>query len=252
MRGIRVTAAVLGLLLAPALHAQDVRGRIVDEATGSPVSQARVVLEGADGAVQATTVTGNDGRFALSAPVAGAYRLHIAATGYDPALFEIQVAFEGVMQIPGGVLSLSPVERRQDAALFQTGFYERRSSHAGQTLTREEFLQWSPTEVADILRRLRQFRVSSNARYGRSGDTRTHVVEARRAPPGITRGSCPSLFYVDGVFLGDALVVDVNQLVPVGHLAAVEAYDGTEVPSQYSRTGAACGVILFWTQRGNT
>lgn len=252
MREIRVIAAVLGLLLAPALHAQEVRGRILDEVTGLPVSQARVLLVGADGAVQAATVTGSDGRFALSAPVAGAYRLHIAATGYDPALFELQVAFEGVMEIPGGALSLSPVARRQDAALVQTGFYERRSSRTGQALTRDEFLAWSPTEVADILRRLRQFRVSSNTRYGRSGDTRTHVVEARRALPGITRGSCPPLFYVDGVFLGDALAVDVNQLVPVGQLAALEAYDGTEVPSQYNRTGSACGVILFWTQRGNT
>ena len=80
----------------------------------------------------------------------------------------------------------------------------------------------------------------------RGTDTRRLLIQS-------TRGEgCPPLFFVDGVFLGDGVVVDIDQRLEVAGIEAVEFYAGTaRIPSQYNLPGARCGVFLFWTRTGS-
>jgi 5-hydroxyisourate hydrolase-like protein (transthyretin family) len=74
-------------LAQPQLYA--VTGTVVNSVSGDPVRGATVALTGpADDQVQATTRSGDDGRFALRAMPAGKYRLRASHRGYTTSLYE--------------------------------------------------------------------------------------------------------------------------------------------------------------------
>ncbi len=87
---------LLVLLLIPigALRAQGVRGRLLEADSDVPVVGALVVLENPSGKRVAQVVTGDEGRFALRAPAAGAYRLRVLRIGYLP--------FDSDLRLPAG------------------------------------------------------------------------------------------------------------------------------------------------------
>ncbi|MDH3683630.1 MAG: carboxypeptidase-like regulatory domain-containing protein [Acidimicrobiia bacterium] len=67
-----------------------VRGVVVDQ-TGQAVDEAAVsFVDGPGSWPDIAAMTGDDGRFALTAPIAGQYRLGVRADGYD--LVEVAVA----------------------------------------------------------------------------------------------------------------------------------------------------------------
>jgi hypothetical protein len=67
--------------------------------------------------------------------------------------------------------------------------------------------------------------------------------------PGASLNGCAGVqIYVDGVQLHvDGRYDDVNDLVPLSEVEAVETYAGpSEIPPQYNATGSACAVVLVW------
>ncbi|MGH7718355.1 MAG: carboxypeptidase-like regulatory domain-containing protein, partial [Gemmatimonadaceae bacterium] len=75
------TLAVLALGSASA-HAQTVRGEVVEESGGSPVSSATVLLLDADGRRVAGAFTDERGRFALRAAAPGTLRVRVLRIGF--------------------------------------------------------------------------------------------------------------------------------------------------------------------------
>ena len=72
------------------------------------------------------------------------------------------------------------------------------------------------------------------------------IIRTRRS----ARGQCPPLVYLDGTLWGSTLDFDINQIDP-DILQGIEAYSGpAQVPAEFNRTGAECGVILIWTRFG--
>ena len=69
------------------LHAQIVRGQVVDSVTQVPLAQATIALIDRDGAEQARTVTDDEGRFLLRAPAAGEFHLRVELEGYRSSTF---------------------------------------------------------------------------------------------------------------------------------------------------------------------
>jgi hypothetical protein len=83
-----MTALVAVVAPWSAVSAQTVTGTVREAETLSPLGLALVALVDTTGAQVATTVAGQDGRFALQAPVAGTYRLRARILGFDDATSE--------------------------------------------------------------------------------------------------------------------------------------------------------------------
>jgi TonB-linked SusC/RagA family outer membrane protein len=76
-------------LLAPRAHAQggSVTGRVYDAATGQPIQQARVLVDG----TQNGTLTGENGRYTLRVTTTGAVTLDISRIGYEARKVQVTV-----------------------------------------------------------------------------------------------------------------------------------------------------------------
>ena len=98
----------VGLTVPPALSAQaaggTVVGRVTDAATGQPIQQARVLVQG----TQNGALTAENGRYTLRVPTAGAIVLEVSRIGYEAKRYNITVT-DG-----------TPVT--QDVALTQAAF----------------------------------------------------------------------------------------------------------------------------------
>jgi hypothetical protein len=273
---VRVTLA-FGLILGMAgtgadLHAQGVavRGAVFQDNAQGPADGAVVTVkpEGIDRRVDAT------GAFRFDALAIGHHTLTIRCIGFRPLTVELELT-KGDTLVDVGPIVLAPAVRvldpvvveaeRMTAQLQRVGFYARREDGAGAFVTREEFEAWTPRQVTDVLRHVPGVMVRSNPNYGgkravrRSAlgyaledqdgrDLRRTLVYTPRAP---NAEQCPPLYFIDGTFAGNAADADIDARLSAASLDAVEFYAGTaSVPSQFNRTGAACGVFAFWTRSG--
>jgi hypothetical protein len=266
---------VAGALAANPVNAHPERavaimGAVVSAESAEPLEGVTVELL-PPGLVQQTDA---QGRFRFAELEPGRYEVRIRRVGFRPLGFAIEVSdpdddvdigripleastpmLEGVVVEAGAV----------SARLASAGFYARRDVGAGAFIERAEIEEWTPRVVSDALRHVPGVRVQPNPNYGRSlqprrsalgyavapgqgRDLRRLLIFSPRAPGG---QQCPPLFYVDGVFLGDGIAVDIDQQLDVAAVEAVEFYAGTaRIPPRYNRPGAVCGVFLFWTRVG--
>ncbi|MBI2614587.1 MAG: hypothetical protein HYW52_02690 [Gemmatimonadetes bacterium] len=76
------------------------------------------------------------------------------------------------------------------------------------------------------------------------------MVEALDVPSPQLRDSwCPPLYFIDGLYLGNARTVHVDQLLAPEQVEGVEVYSGAgNLPPEFNRTDSQCGVIAFWTR----
>ena len=93
-------------------------------------------------------------------------------------------------------------------------------------LTREDLMEFSPSFVSELFRRIPGVRVEGGA------------VVGRRSGFG---GQCQLRIFLDGLPM-DGWDFDS---IPPEYLEAMEVYQGLSVPIQY---GPSCGVVLFWTR----
>ena len=88
---VRTTAALAAALtlLAPQARAQggSINGRVFDAATGQPIQQARVLVDG----TQNGTLTGENGRYTLRVTTTGPVTLDISRIGYEARKFQVTV-----------------------------------------------------------------------------------------------------------------------------------------------------------------
>lgn len=237
------------------LAAQTVRGRVTDRATGAAVVEGRVLLvtEQRFGIGQA--ITNDSGAFELTASGPGRYRLQFERPGYRLVItppfdlksgemvdYALQVASLPPFALDTAVVEGQVVPRRM------LGFYQRRARAVGEFITRQEFERWHPQVATDIVRRAQVFDLTPNPFYGANGDFREYRIQSRRR----TReafGECPALIYLDDTRLGNARDVNVDDILAVGAIEALEFYEGgTQVPIEYQSNGSECGVIAVWSR----
>ncbi|GBD31347.1 hypothetical protein HRbin33_00299 [bacterium HR33] len=163
--------------------------------------------------------------------------------------------------LSSGALSLAPLPFVLDTAVVSgervnsylelVGFNQRRALGFGDHITREEFEQYFPGRVVDVLRRMPTVRVRPNPNFGGllpfgGRDLREWVVESARA----ARPGCPMVVFLDGARVGDMETLDIEMLIATNQLEAVEAYGGAaQIPPIFNVTGAECGVLALWTRR---
>jgi hypothetical protein len=250
MRWSTSLLTIVLLAAPPALSAQTVGGRVIDDATAAAVVHADIALLDDGGAVVDSTLTATDGSFSLQAPEAGEYTIrtaHIAyATAVSPRLsLQRGVTLEVEFRVAPRVVPLAPltvVSRRRettvrDPRLERRGYYRRKAAYGkeGNGLGFAYFLEGEdirPTAfaVTDVLRGL------SGIHVGAAGG-RDVVVTGRHG--------CPVGFYLDGVPVRSSLDA---MMLPTA-VVAVEVYTGGVMPAQFhgSLLSFNCGAVVVWT-----
>jgi uncharacterized protein (DUF2141 family) len=127
------------------------------------------------------------------------------------------------------------VTARRSAALDKIGFNQRKKSGAGYYIGPERLQNMHPNAVSDILRMVPGLRVS----YGPQGD----VVSSSRGS-----GSGCVQYYLDDMLYTEMTPGDINSFVSGGEVVAVEVYQDTNTPPQYTRAGMYCTTIVLWTR----
>lgn len=243
-----VALAVVLMAIPAAAAAQGdapsiVRVTVRAEEGGAPLPGTHVELIGAFIAANADSA----GVARLSGVRPGPTIVSIHKLGYGDERFTLNVP-------PGDTLSID-VDLQSQAVrlaavratathsrvLAESGFLERQRQGIGSYATRTEWEGRGRLNFSDVMRRMRGIRVA------RTADGRTLLTSGRG---NISMSSMCSgvLLFVDGVLMNvDGRYDDINLLVPVSELEAVEAYAGpAEIPAQYNQTGSACGVVLAW------
>lgn len=274
-----LSCLVLALAALPAAAQAQARVRVIvsDQATNDPIAGAQVGLRIA----QRGTLTDSLGAALLDAPRAGADTVEVRFPGYASVLV--------ATMLRAGQITELAVAMRRDALTLPTvtvteketprepglGFTRRQKMGLGHFITRADIDRYAPTKSADILRRVPGVRVQAN----RAGD---HVISMARST-----SRCRVHYYVDNMpmpteelldaAIEQRIIADASangnsaetrararskklnrdlpafsiDQIPPEMIEAIEVYRGTaEIPVEYRRTGASCGVVLIWTKAG--
>lgn len=259
-------------LATPDQRIATVTGIVLHGTTMQPLVGVTVeVLETLD-----QTTTDARGTFRISGLPAGPMRVAARYPGFRTVIRPVMLQHDKTAIVPPGQFNLQtlPVElapivveaERAGTRRPLTTFRERRARGGGSFITREEFeKQGNPQIPTDVLRRMRGIRLQANNNYGKplcnvdlsrsclETDLRRLVLSTRRGGGRAfgVRGSteCPPLLFIDRLFIGDALTIDIDHALPLEHIEAVEVYgSAATTPLELSRKGSTCGAIVFWTR----
>ena len=239
------------------------RGVVVDDSTGTPLTGAQVVLNG--GAQLATS--DDKGEFMIAGLAAGEQVITIRLLGFSPLTTAVSItaADSSIIEfaLPRNVPRLSATEIVGQRDLLERGklseFHRRKELGIGTFLSAELFTDARSTRVSEILRsrlpgsRIVNSRCSSRAfvattRGSGSIQDRLYVMDCDK----LLDRSCPAAVYLDGVnvyrgMTGEPLF-DVNSVNP-SDISAVEFYAGTaQLPPEYRATSRTCAVLVIWTK----
>lgn len=251
-------ALLMSLLVAAPALAQGVRGTVTDRSTGKPVAGAAVTLLG-EGVRPVRARTDAAGAYRLEASGPGQYRVRFEAPGYRLLISApLDLRAGQTLELPVHAAPVLPIAL--DTAIVQgkavprylEDFYQRRAQGLGKFVTREEFEHYGPQYLTDIMRHEGAFSITPKFRRGAGGDYRRYVISSGRALGGgfgPVNGECPPLVYMDGVLMGNTRDVDVDDIISVDDVAALEFYEGVEVPLEFQSNGSGCGVLVAWSRR---
>lgn len=250
----RSTLIALGLwLVASAAAAQNLNGRVLNDATDRPLEGVRVTLMDEEGSPYAETFTDQEGWFSLPVPRPGSWVVRaeligfaqvasdpVAATPDERVILEVRMAVEAVpvdpVVVTGRINTLNAQIR---------GFYDRvergRRSGLGRFVTRADVVARSPSEPSDLLRGMPGVRITRRARSVGSGSAIRMSSD------------CVPAIYVDGSRINrfNGIADNLDDFVTASSIEGIEVYRGTGVQVGRFHDDGGCGLILVWTQRGS-
>ncbi|MEJ7810291.1 MAG: carboxypeptidase regulatory-like domain-containing protein [Gemmatimonadaceae bacterium] len=251
-----IAGALVALLAAGAdpLHAQALRGVVLEDSTLAPITAVEVSVLSGDSVVQ-TTRTDDEGRFTIALSVGGGYTLRARRIGYEAAEWPIELAAEQEMsldirlsratEILPTMLALAPAG---PAHYFLEAFERRRQMGLGGIFfTREDLEKRGLPRLPELLRGISGITVMAGGRRGGNPVSNRSTV-ARQ---------CSAVLYMDGhrMHRSDEPVDVVRALydaIPPNTLQAVEIYKGrSALPAEYGDPESRCGVVAVWTRRGS-
>ncbi len=213
-------------------------GRVLN-AGGAPVADARVSLMGFSNA----TKTRANGDFVLDSLPSGTQALVVRQIGYKPIeqTVELSARTPARVTVKLGVLvpELTAVEVTavRDEGLQRVGFLERkRSSPGGYFIDPQTIEKRRATQFSDLLRTVPGIRVqTSNAGA---------VIYSTRNS---TQDGCVTM-WVDGAQWQQLSAGDLDSFVRPEEVSAIEVYNGSAVPPQFTTVGQNCAAVVVWTK----
>ena len=213
-------------------------GRVLN-ANGAPVVGARVGVMGAS----AATLTRSDGAFVLDSLPSGTQALVVRQLGYRPTeqTVELSARTPARVTVKLGVFvpELSPVEvvSAREEGLQKVGYLDRKRTSAGGYFIDPEALEARrATQFTDLLRTVPGIRVTGN-------QGQVYITSTRSA----TGSGCVTV-YVDGAAWQQLGAGDLDSFVRPEEIAAIEVYNGTSVPPQFTTAGSSCTAVVVWTK----
>jgi Carboxypeptidase regulatory-like domain len=205
---------------------------------GSPANGgSRVELVGTD----IVAITNDKGEFTMRDLPSGSKVLLARHLGFGAETAPVDLSSHEqkhvTMKLAKFVAVMDPilVTARRSAALDKIGFSQRKKSGVGYYIGPERLELMHPNSVTDILRMVPGLRVS----YSPYGD----VVSSSRGS-----GSGCVQYYLDDMPYTEATPGDISSFVTGGEVVAVEVYQDTNTPPQYTRAGMYCTTIVLWTR----
>jgi hypothetical protein len=198
---------------------------------------SRVELVGTD----VVAMTNDKGEFTMRNLPSGSKVLLARHLGFGAETVPVDLSSHEekhvTMKLAKWVAVMDPilVTARRTAALDKIGFSQRRKSGAGYFIGPDRLDKMHPNSVTDILRMVPGLRVS----YGPYGD----VVSSSRG----AGGGCVQ-YYLDDMPYTEATPGDIGSFETGGEVVAVEVYQDTNTPPQYTRAGMFCTTIVLWTR----
>ncbi|HEV2018763.1 MAG TPA: carboxypeptidase regulatory-like domain-containing protein [Gemmatimonadaceae bacterium] len=215
-----------------------VSGRVVLE--GAPTNAgSRVEVVGTD----QVALTNDKGEFTMTKLPSGSQVLLARHLGFGAQTVAVDLtsrqAQRVTIKLPKFVAMIEPVvvNARRAANLDRVGFSQRKVMGQGFYIGPDQLKDQHPNRLTDILRTVPGLRVTSVP----EGDV---VSSSRGAGLG---GDCVQ-YYVDDMPWQSAEPGDINQFVNASEVVAVEVYQGSTVPAQYSRGTGGCTTIVLWTR----
>lgn len=217
---------------------------------GNATLSGRVILEGApSNAGTRVEVVGTDqialtnekGDFTLTKLPAGSHVILARHLGFGAQTVAVDLtpreAQRVSVKLPKFVAEMTPVVvNARVAALDKVGFAQRQRTGMGFYLGPDQLVNTHPQYLTDILRRVPSLRVNSSS----DGE----VVSSSR---GVGGSDCVQ-YFVDDMPWQSVEAGDINQFVNANEVVAVEVYQATNTPAQYSRAGGGCTTIVLWTR----
>lgn len=232
----------LFILCAPPLSAQTAAATLIVEVrsaeSGAPLRGAQVVVEGTGSG----GVTDAQGRVRFRGLRAGSGQISARYLGYAPEARTVDFTAGSTSSLTLLLVSkpimLAEVKVRPPAGirrLFHAGFYRRKMHGPGAFLTRSQIEQRNPQRLSDMLRNIPGLRLTTT-QFGDGHASMSRAVMGRR---------CPIQYYMDGVLTHG---LNIDDVLP-RDVEGLEIYRGSsEIPPDYNRGTALCGVILIWTR----
>lgn len=215
-------------------------GRVLDALSGEGVADVRVTLgipEGGDSATVWEGRTDATGSFVTPLLPWGRFLLRTEALGYGAAAETLALTggreMEVSVELSPAPLELPPVVvvSRRRTRLESVGFFDRRRTGQGYSMTRAEIEDRRASRASDLFRAVPGVRLVRT----RNGDA---LLQFR---------DCLAQVVLDGVPLQGT--VSVDQILGVHDIEAIEVHSGTFFPT---RLGVrACGTVMVWTREGS-
>jgi hypothetical protein len=243
--------------------------RVVGDTVALPIANAYVGIS----ALGRSASTDSAGRAVLERLPAGTHRLIARAIGFRPDSLLIEVSEGATREVTISLVTHTPVleEVRVNAAGTartgkMAGYHERRERGIGRFLDRNLLAKNEHRRTADVLNSVPGVHVhfgytskawASSGRSANSGGCQTCGANPNMTTlnPGDRAAGAPPACYMD-VYIDGALVYnsnaryaplfDLNTIEP-GSIEAIEVYSGgSQLPSEFQRTGGGCGAVLIW------
>jgi hypothetical protein len=247
----RALGAMLGLIVAPWLGDMPravvtprttlVAG-VADATTGAAIAGAEVILPNLGLGARTNPL----GEARISEIQSGRHLVRVRRLGYAPA--ELHLQLEG--ETAGAVFRLERVAVPLDAVKINERWVPtrlkdmeiRRSQGIGRFLVDEQIdsigIQTLPLAVTTRFPGLKAYSDMSN---------HWHIASARdhlSVTAGVGVNACDVQVYLDDV----ALTVGDLDALRTSDFAAIEYYDGLQVPVRYRTKRYGCGVMLLWSR----
>lgn len=262
------------LLLVAALPAQlaaqaTLVVRVAADTTTRPIPNVYVGIA----ALGRSASTDSSGRAVLERLPPGSHRVVARAIGFRPDSTLIELGDGTTREITLKLMTHTPVleEVRVSAAGTSrigkmAGYHERRERGIGRFIDRDVLEKNGHRRTSDILNTVPgvyvRYGYTSKA-WASSGRNATATgcptcangtLGAAINPGDRHAGAGPACYmdvYIDGALVYNssaryASLFDLNTIEP-GSIEAIEVYSsGSNLPSEFQRTGGACGAVLIW------
>lgn len=219
------------------------RGKVVS-ANGSPVAGARVEVEGT---VTQPVLTNADGEFTLAELPSGTQSVVARQMGFAPVTQPVELSTRApsqtviTMSRPVQMLETVVVEAQSELelGLENIGFKRRERGLTGTFMDAEDIMRRGPNVLTAVFRTVPTLRVVPDGPYD-------YRVESSRGHQ--LGGNCVK-YWLDGIQYEAIFPGDVDRMIPPYNIAAIEVYNGSNVPIEFSSANTNnCAVIVVWSK----